>query len=39
MAFSFLELTSQRPLFEICDGVIACVLLCNMHSLFVSANL
>jgi hypothetical protein len=38
MALSFLELTSQRPLFEICGGVIACVLLCYMHSLFVAAN-
>jgi hypothetical protein len=38
MALSFLELTSQRPLFEICDGVIDCVLLCYTHSLFVAAN-
>jgi hypothetical protein len=38
MAVSFLELTSQRPLFEICDDVIACVLLCYTHSLFVAAN-
>jgi hypothetical protein len=34
----FLELTSQRPLFEICDGVIVCLLLCYTHSLFVAAN-
>jgi hypothetical protein len=38
MALSFPELTSQRPLFEICDGVIACVFLCYTHSLFVEAN-
>jgi ABC-type methionine transport system permease subunit len=38
MALLFPELTSQRPLFEICDGVTACVLLCYTHALFVAAN-
>jgi hypothetical protein len=34
MALLFPELTSQRPLFEICDGVIACAIpnsLCHPY--------
>jgi hypothetical protein len=40
MALSLSELTSQRPLFKNCDGVvIACMLMCYTPLLFVAANL
>jgi hypothetical protein len=38
MALLFPDLTSPRPLFEICDGVIACALFFLLYALAATNN-